>query len=61
MNNIKKLLMSGGNDFQAKLLITTDRDKTTDMSLVRIGRLKKSDIQRNVSGRFAEGDHISIR
>ena len=25
------------------------------MSLVRIGRLKKSDIQRKVSGRFTEG------
>ena len=46
---------AGDNDFQAKLLITSDRDKTTDMSLVRIGRLKKSDIQRKVSGRFTEG------
>lgn len=45
----------GDNDFQAKLLITADRNKTTDMSLVRIGRLKKSDIERKVSGRFSEG------
>jgi hypothetical protein len=45
----------GDNDFQAKLLITTDRNKTTDMSLARIGRLKKSDIERKVSGRFSEG------
>jgi len=46
---------AGDNDFQAKLLITTDRNKTTDMSLARIGRLKKSDIERKVSGRFSEG------
>lgn len=45
---------AGDNDFQAKLLITTDRNKTTDMSLVRIGRLKKADIERKVSGRFSE-------
>ena len=49
---------AGDNDFQAKLLITSDRDKTTDMSLVRIGRLKKSDIQRKVSGRFTEGSTL---
>jgi len=45
---------AGDNDFQTKLLITTDRNKTTDMSLVRIGRLKKVDIERKVSGRFSE-------
>jgi transposase-like protein len=45
----------GDNDFQAKLLITADRNKTTEMSLVRIGRLKKSDIERKVSGRFSKG------
>jgi len=44
---------AGDNDFQAKLLITSDRNKTTDMSLVRIGRLKKADIQRKVSGKFS--------
>ena len=43
---------AGDNDFQAKLLITTDRNKTTDMSLARIGRLKKADIERKVSGRL---------
>jgi len=46
---------AGDNDFQAKLLITTDRNKTTDMSLACIGRLKKADIERKVSGRFSEG------
>lgn len=45
---------SGDNDFQAKLLITADRNKTTDMSLVRVGRLKKADIERKVSGKFAK-------
>lgn len=45
---------AGDNGFQAKLLITTDRNKTSDMSLVRIGRLKKADIERKVSGRFSE-------
>ncbi len=46
---------AGDNDFQAKLLITADRNKTTDMSLVRIGRLKKVDIERKVSGKFSFG------
>ncbi len=45
---------AGDNDFQAKLLMTTDRKKTIDMSLARIGRIKKSDIERKVSGRFSE-------
>lgn len=45
---------AGDNDFQAKLLITSDRNKTTNMSLVRIGRLKKADIERKVSGMFSE-------
>lgn len=44
----------GDNDFQAKLLITADRNKTTDMSLACIGRLSKADIERNVSGRFSD-------
>lgn len=45
---------AGDNDFQAKLLITTDRQSNTDISLVRVGRIKKSDIERKVSGRFAD-------
>lgn len=43
---------AGDNDFQAKLLITSDRKSHTNVSLVRIGRLKKSDIQRKISGKF---------
>jgi transposase-like protein len=45
---------AGDNDFQAKLLITTDRNKTTDISLARIGRLRKADIERKISGRFSK-------
>ena len=45
---------AGDNDFQAKLLITADRNQTTDFSLARIGRLRKADIERKVSGRFSE-------
>lgn len=45
---------AGDNNFQAKLLITADRNQTTDMSLVRIGRLRKADIERKVSGRFSK-------
>ena len=45
---------AGDNDFQAKLLITSDRKAKTDLSLVRIGRIKKSDIQRKISGKLAK-------
>ncbi len=45
---------AGDNEYQAKLLITADRNRTADMSLVRIGRLKKADIERKVSGRFSQ-------
>jgi transposase-like protein len=45
---------AGDNDFQAKLLITSDRKSKTDLSLVRIGRIKKSDIQRKISGKLSE-------
>lgn len=45
---------AGDNDFQAKLLITSDRNSNTDLSLVRIGRIKKSDLQRKISGRFSD-------
>lgn len=44
---------AGDNDFQAKLLITSDRNRTTDFSLARIGRLKKADMERKVGGRFS--------
>jgi len=46
----------GDNDFQAKLLITSDRKSNRDLSLVRIGRLKKSDIQRKISGKFSDNN-----
>lgn len=46
---------AGDNDYQTKLLIIADRNKTIDMSVTCIGRLKKADIERKVSGRFSEG------
>lgn len=45
----------GDNNFKAKLLITADRKSTIDASFVKIGRLKKNDIQRKASGKFAVG------
>jgi len=45
---------AGDNNFQAKLLITADRNRTTDMSVACIGRLSKADIERKVSGRFSD-------
>lgn len=35
-------------------MITSDRNKTTDLSLARIGRLKKADMERKVGGRFSD-------
>jgi transposase-like protein len=45
---------AGDNDFQAKLLITSDRKPNTVISLIRVGRIKKSDIQRKISGKFSD-------
>ena len=45
----------GDNNFQAKLLVTSDRKGTNNLSLARIGRLRTDDIQRKVGGRFKEG------
>lgn len=42
----------GDNDFQAKVLITKERESEMDMSLVRIGRLKAVDLKRKLSGKF---------
>ena len=46
---------AGDNGFQAKLLITSDRKSKKDISLVRIGRIRKSDIQRKISGKLGKG------
>ena len=48
----------GDNNFQVKLLITADRGKNKDLSVVRLGRLKKSDIERKVGGHFDEGSTL---
>jgi len=45
---------SGNNNFQVRILITADRKGTLDMSVVRIGRLKKSDIVRKIGGRISK-------
>ncbi|MCP4052881.1 MAG: IS1595 family transposase [Mesoflavibacter sp.] len=44
----------GDNDFQVKMLITSDRKNTQDFSVARIGRLKSSDIQRKVGKKINE-------
>ena len=48
----------GDNNFQVKLLITADRKTNKDLSVVRIGRLKKSDIERKVGGQFVHGSTL---
>ena len=42
----------GDNDFQVKMLITADRTQAQDLSVVRIGRIKSSDINRKVGHRI---------
>lgn len=44
----------GDNKYQVKLLITADRQKQKDMSVLKIGRITKSDIQRKIGGKFNE-------
>lgn len=57
----------GDNDFQVKLLVTSDRNNTNDMSVVRIGRLKAKDIKRKIGNRIGadvtlvSDKHRSIR
>lgn len=56
----------GDNKFQVKLLITADRQNEKDMSVLKIGRISKADIQRKVGGKFNESctlvsdKHLSI-
>ena len=45
---------AGDNGFQAKLPITADRNRKADISLACIGRLKKADIERKISGQFTK-------
>ncbi len=44
----------GDNNFQVKLLATMDRKQSTDLSVVRIGRLKSSDIKRKVGKKISK-------
>lgn len=45
----------GDNDFQVKMLVTADRTQTQDLSVVRVGRIKSSDINRKVGHRIGTG------
>ncbi len=45
-------LKSGDNDWQVKVLFTSSRQGDTDISVVRVGRLHKKDLQRAVGGCF---------
>ncbi len=42
----------GDNNFQAKVLITKERNGVSDMSLIKIGRLSEDDISNKFSGKF---------
>lgn len=44
----------GDNKYQVKLLITADRENQRDMSVLKIGRISKSDIQSKIGGKFNE-------
>lgn len=44
----------GDNNYQVKLLVTADRKSNKDFSVARIGRIKKSDLERKVGGKFNE-------
>ena len=46
----------GDNDFQVKILITSDRNKTNDLSVTRIGRIKSNDISRKINDRVVNKD-----
>ena len=50
--------LRGDNNFQVKLPITADRKTNKDLSVVRIGRLKKADIERKVGGQFVQGSTL---
>jgi transposase-like protein len=41
----------GDNDFETKLLVAADRNNHLDMSVVRVGRIKKIDIIRKIGDR----------
>jgi transposase-like protein len=52
-------LKPGDNDLQVKVLFTSSRKGDTDISVVRIGRLHKKDVQRAVGGCF-ENDAMIV-
>ena len=44
----------GGNNFQVKVLMTYDRQLHRNISVAKIGRISKSDIERKIGGKFNE-------
>ncbi|MCK5678033.1 MAG: IS1595 family transposase [Flavobacteriaceae bacterium] len=44
----------GDNNFQAKVLITKEREGELDVSLIKIGRLSEKDLSDKFSGKFTE-------
>lgn len=44
----------GDNDYQAKLLIAADREEHLSLSLIRVGRMTKADLERKVGDKFSE-------
>jgi len=44
----------GDNNFQVKMLVTMDRKQSTDLSVVRIGRLKSNDIKRKIGEKISK-------
>jgi transposase-like protein len=44
----------GDNNFQVKMLVTSDRNQTQDFSVVRIGRIKSNDINQKVGHRIVK-------
>jgi len=52
------LRRKGDNKYQVKMLVAADREKQRDMSVIKIGRISKSDIQRKIGGKFNESGII---
>jgi len=44
----------GDNNFQVKLLVTVDRKSHRNLSVAKIGRITKADIERKIAGKFSE-------
>lgn len=54
----KKKGKRGDGGYNSKILVTADRDKNLDMNLVRIGRLKRKDIERAVGNKLSRKRNV---